>query len=58
MILSCFRCRDDSRRGAKYQDKLYGKGRRVHNPTQKRVGNQRYYRCSICENERTAGERR
>jgi hypothetical protein len=55
MILSCFRCRDDQGRGAKFQDKRYGKGMRVHNATAKRTGNVRYYRCSVCKTERTSG---
>ena len=57
MILSCFRCRDNQGRGAKYQDEKYGKGMRVHNAGAK-VGNSRKYRCTVCGNERSAGDSR
>lgn len=56
MILSCFRCADSSAAGAKYQDRVYGKGKRVHNPTDKRIASKRKYRCTVCMNERTAGK--
>jgi len=36
-----------------YQDEVYGKGNRVHNPTLKQVGNQPVYRCTVCKKERT-----
>jgi len=55
MILSCFRCRDSDKAGAHFQDGKYGKGLRVHNETDKRVGNKLSYRCTICGNERTSG---
>jgi len=55
MILFCFRCRDNTGHGAQYQDVTYGKGMRVHNETDKRVGTKQVYRCTICENERTTG---
>jgi hypothetical protein len=55
MVLSCLRCRDSSTRGADFQNKLHGTGRRVHNATDKIVGNSRTYRCTICKNERTSG---
>jgi hypothetical protein len=55
MILSCFRCRDDTKGGARFQDETHGKGMRVHNKTDKRIGTKPIYRCTICENERTAG---
>jgi hypothetical protein len=57
MILSCFRCRDNTGRGAKYQDRMYGKGMRVHNAMAK-SGNTRSYRCTVCGNERSAGDQR
>lgn len=52
MILSCFRCRDNTGRGAVYQDKRYGKGMRVHNAGAAQSGN-RVYRCTVCEAERS-----
>lgn len=36
-----------------YQDQKYGKGRRVHNATQKMNGLEFQYRCSSCEKERS-----
>jgi len=54
MILSCFRCRDNTGPGAKFQDEKYGTGMRVHNETASRVGTSRQYRCTICENTRSA----
>lgn len=54
MVLSCFRCRDVNSSAARYQDAAYGKGIRVHNATNKRMGDKKVYRCTICENERTA----
>ena len=39
-----------------YQDRLYGYGRRVHNPTEKQIvynGHTKLaYRCTVCLNER------
>ncbi len=52
MILSCFRCRDNTGRGAVYQDKRYGKGMRVHNAGATKNGDR--YRCTVCEAERSA----
>lgn len=53
MILSCFRCKDNTGRGADYQNREYGHGQRVHNATAVKAG-QRAYRCTICGSERTA----
>lgn len=35
-----------------YQDKLYGKGRRVFNLTNKGNANKEVHRCSICNREK------
>jgi len=43
-ILSCT-CDHD------YQDKKYGKGRRVHNQVQSQPGNEKY-RCTVCLKEK------
>jgi hypothetical protein len=55
MILSCFRCRDDTSRGAAYQDRRYGKGLRIHNAGATQSG-RKVYRCTICKAERSEGE--
>jgi len=34
-----------------YQDKKYGKGRRVHNPTNKKQGEISVVRCTVCSRE-------
>lgn len=39
---------------AKYQDSLYGVGRRVHNPLKKKVGVPLQGRCTICGHVREA----
>lgn len=52
LILSCH-CKHE------YQDKLYGKGKRVMNPTEKSIygtaltNTGRLYRCTVCKRERT-----
>ena len=37
-----------------YQDKLYGRGKRVHNQMQRSGGASIKYRCTVCKNEREA----
>ena len=37
------------------QDKLNGKGKRVHNKMNRTVGGQKY-RCTVCKNERETTE--
>lgn len=45
MILTCNNnCKHE------FQDKKYGKGNRVHNPTRKNSGS--VYRCTVCGAER------
>ena len=34
-----------------YQDKKYGKGKRVANPTTRSIGNKTIYRCTVCKKE-------
>ena len=34
-----------------YQDKKYGKGKRVCNPTTKSAGIKTVYRCTVCKKE-------
>lgn len=46
MILRCD-CKHE------FQDKEYGKRRRVMNPTKKQVGEKKVYRCTVCLKERT-----
>jgi len=46
MIKKCEVCRDDRRAGAKYQDKTYGPGFRVHNPQGGK--NRDKCRCTVC----------
>jgi hypothetical protein len=53
MILSCFRCKDHTGRGADYQNRVYGHGERVHNATAVKAGTCSY-RCTICGSERSA----
>lgn len=44
-----------NQKGAEFQDKTYGKGRRVHNPCKPGTpGN--WYRCTLCGNEKNVGE--
>jgi len=38
-----------------YQDKLYGKGKRVHNQMQRSGGGAIKYRCTVCKTERESG---
>jgi hypothetical protein len=49
MILPCT-CKHET------QDKLNGRGRRVHNPTKKNAPsqNQVVVRCTVCKDEKTA----
>jgi hypothetical protein len=54
MVLSCFRCAANQGAGAKFQDREYGDGKRVHNECNKSGGGATVYRCSVCETERTA----
>jgi len=35
-----------------FQDKKYGRGRRVHNPTSRGTGSDQVFRCTVCLNER------
>jgi len=49
MIISCT-CRHE------YQDKKYGKGKRVCNPTRKQDGT--IYRCTVCKVEHTRSKRK
>ncbi len=46
MIISCS-CKSD------YQDRAFGKGKRVHNPINKNKGGE-MYRCTICKRENKA----
>jgi hypothetical protein len=54
MILSCFRCSDNSGAGARYQDKKYGDGKRVHNERARSGTGATEYRCTVCEASRSA----
>jgi hypothetical protein len=54
MILSCFRCADNSGAGAKFQDKTFGDGKRVHNERAKSGTGPIEYRCTVCETSRSA----
>lgn len=54
MILSCFRCSDNQGAGAKFQDKAYGDGKRVHNECAKAGTGLIQFRCTICEAKRAA----
>lgn len=54
MILSCFRCSDNSGAGAKFQDEKYGDGKRVHNECAKSGTGAIQYRCTVCETTRPA----
>jgi hypothetical protein len=54
MILSCFRCSDNTGAGAKFQDKKYGDGKRVHNECAKSGTGPVQHRCTICKTERGA----
>lgn len=36
-----------------YQDKRYGKGKRVHNATRRLIGTMQAFRCGVCSTERT-----
>jgi len=47
MILRCTCTHKD-------QDRIHGKGKRVHNLVAKRV-NPQFYRCTVCADEKTAG---
>ena len=47
MILSCTCIHPD-------QDKLHGRGKRVHNQMQRSGGGAIKYRCTVCKNEREA----
>ena len=44
-IKYCYPCKDTE--AARWQDKTYGKGMRVHNPMVKK-GEKVSYRCTIC----------
>lgn len=48
MILHCPKCENDQSRAAKYQNKKYGNGKRVHNAKKSDGGS----RCTVCGNER------
>jgi hypothetical protein len=54
MILSCFRCSDNSGAGAQFQSGKYGDGKRVHNECAKSGTGAIEYRCTVCEAQRTA----
>jgi len=54
MVLSCFRCADNTGAGAKFQDKMYGDGKRVHNECAKSGNGPVQYRCTVCKTERSA----
>jgi hypothetical protein len=54
MILSCFRCADNTGAGAEFQNKVYGSGNRVHNECAKSGTGPVQYRCTICKTERPA----
>ncbi len=54
MILSCFRCGGDMGAGAKFQDKKYGDGKRVHNERARSGTGATEYRCTVCETSRPA----
>lgn len=54
MILSCFRCSDNSGAGAKFQDEAHGDGRRVHNECAKSGTGPIQFRCTVCKAERPA----
>jgi hypothetical protein len=47
MIASCSSCKET--RASKFQDEMYGKGKRAHTPM---VGGK--MRCTVCGNERYA----
>jgi len=49
MVLSCT-CKHD------VQDKMYGPGKRCHNPLPDKGGGVRW-RCTVCESERDAGRK-
>ena len=36
-----------------YQDEIYGKGNRVHNPLKTSQHEQPKYRCTVCKQEKT-----
>lgn len=38
---------------SEYQDKLYGKGRRIANKTEKKLGLSPVWRCTVCGKDRT-----
>lgn len=54
MILSCFRCANNSGDGAAFQDAEHGDGKRVHNECAKAGTGAIQYRCTICKTERPA----
>jgi hypothetical protein len=37
-----------------HQDKVYGQGKRAHNPTGGGSGESPIYRCTVCSTERSA----